>query len=185
MEELTPDELNAMEALSREKFDISALEANIINQLTIKGLVEKPQKSITMKKIIFQIAASVALLISGYFVGSTQIDSTSVNNDKSMYALFLYENDEFTVTDEQTLVAEYMNWAIDLGKKEKLVYAEKLNDFEKHWLGRPSVQNQTSQLSGYFVFYATDLSEAKIIAATHPHTSYGGGLELRSIDKIN
>ena len=186
MEELTPEELNAVEKLSKERFDITGLEAKVINELSQKGLVEKQQKNITMKKIVFQIAASVALLICGYFVGKTQINvEPPLKDTRSMYALFLYENEEFTDAAEETLGMEYYNWAMDLGQKEQLAYAEKLNDYEKHWLGSPSIQNQTSQISGYFVFYAQDFSEAKAIAATHPHVGYGGGIELRPIDKTN
>ncbi|MBK8505224.1 MAG: hypothetical protein IPL46_25310 [Saprospiraceae bacterium] len=101
------------------------------------------------------------------------------------YALFLYENDEFVANDPESLVAEYSNWAGQLAGEDKLAYAEKLNDDQDFWLGKPTVQNHTSKLTGYFVFYAPDFAEAKKIATTHPHTKYGGGLELRPIDKID
>lgn len=101
------------------------------------------------------------------------------------YALFLYENEEFTVEDGNTLVSEYSAWAENLGNQQKLLYAEKLNDDEEYWLGKPSVQNNNSKLTGYFVFYAPDSEEAQEIARTHPHTRYGGGLELRPIDRID
>ncbi|NER13625.1 hypothetical protein GWK08_09265 [Leptobacterium flavescens] len=185
MEELRPEELKAMEQLSRERFDTERLDKRIIEALHEEGLLTEKTKKMNTKKYVLQIAASIALLIFGYFIGKYQTD-TVPGQDSAMnkYALFLYENDEFAAEDIEKLVTEYRNWAIELGEQGKLEAAEKLDDFNDYWLGSNSVQNTTSKLTGYFIFYAKDFEEAKEIAKTHPHTIYGGGLDLRPIDKI-
>lgn len=183
MEELTPQEREALQQLSGESFDSGRLEAKITHTLRRKGLITRKSVIMQLPKMAWQIAAAVVLLLCGYLIGtrgSTAVDQTP-NGDT--YALFLYENDEFTVSDGNALVAEYTDWATKLGKAGKLAYAEKLDDNE-NWLGSKTVQNHTSKLTGYFVFYAKDLAEARQIAQTHPHTTYGGGLELRPIDKL-
>ncbi len=182
-DELTPDEKRVFEKLSGEQFDTRDLCVKVLHDLEDRGLIDKQIKN-TMKKTILQIAASLAILITGYFIGSYKSLNTDKMNDRNMYALFLYENQEFTVNEGNKLVEEYSAWAGNLGSQQKLVYAEKLNDDEDLWLGAPSIRNSNSKLSGYFVFYAQDMEEARRIAETHPHTNYGGGLELRSIDKI-
>jgi hypothetical protein len=183
MEELTPQEKEAMRQLSGEKYDASGLEDRIVRAMEQKGLIDNHSTAINMKRITWQIAAALILLVGGYFIGRQTSGHYTSENTMNQYALFLYENDEFTVADGNKLVSEYSAWAQNLGEAGKLAYAEKLNDSDT-WLGSETVQNRTSRLTGYFVFYAKDLAEAQEIARTHPHTSYGGGLELRPIDKI-
>ncbi len=184
-EKLTPDEKSAFSVLSKEEFDTSLLGEKIADVLQTRKLIEVQKNTIIMKKLIWQAAASVAILMTGYFLGNKDILNSNKTDQMNKYALFLYENEEFTVEDGNTLVSEYSAWAENLGNQQKLLYAEKLNDDEEYWLGKPSVQNNNSKLTGYFVFYARDSEEAQEIARTHPHTRYGGGLELRPIDRID
>ncbi len=184
MDALTPQEQEAFEQLSKEQFSDPALEQKIIAALQKKALVSPSKNRPDMRKVILQLAAAIALLISGYFLGKMGSTPPNPMADTNTYALFLYENEAFQVSDGETLVAEYTDWAETLGEQGKLVGAEKLAD-AVDWLGSLGVQNQTSKLTGYFLFQAKDLAEAQQIAKTHPHTNYGGGLELRSIDKIN
>jgi hypothetical protein len=179
------EEQKALDKLSRESFHLDSIQARIEKRLANQGLINQTTKKfITMKRTFIQIAASILILVSGYFLGKINNKSSINASDMNTYALFLYENDEFVAVDPGSLVNEYSNWAGQLAEQNKLVYAEKLNDLEDYWLGNSSVQNHTSKLTGYFVFYAPDFEAAKKIARTHPHTKYGGGLELRPIDKI-
>lgn len=176
-----------MRSLANERFgDDGSLEDKITNALQQKGLITRKSATMKVQKIIWQVAASVALLVAGYFFGKQVAGPAgdTSSGQRQQYALFLYENEEFKVADGNTLVAEYTSWAQQLAEAGQLAYAEKLNDTDT-WLGSNSVQNHTSKLTGYFVFYAKDRAEAEQIARTHPHTSYGGGLELRAIDKID
>ena len=180
MEEIDPQEQKAFERLAAEQFNSPELEARIIGALSDKGLLERPQKASKMKKIALQIAASIALLVGGYFIGQEMTTTETEALAMDQYMLLLYENEQFEYQDG--LVAEYTQWAVDLSEKGKLAYAEKLADEAPHWLGNASTQNASSNVSGYFVFYAENFTEAKAVANTHPHVNYGGGLELRRID---
>ncbi len=184
MDSLTPQEQEAFEQLSQEQFSDPALEQKIIAALQKKSLIKPSKNKADMKKIILQIAAAIALLISGYFLGKVETTPPNPMAEANTYALFLYENEAFQASDIERLVTEYTQWAQTLGEQGKLVGAEKLAD-PVDWLGGVGIQNQTSKLTGYFLFHAKDLAEAQQIAKTHPHTNYGGGLELRSIDKID
>ena len=185
MEELTPQEIEAFKILSSKGVSSPEFERKLIEKLHHQNLIHQSKKRTVMKKTIINIAASIALLFGGYYLGTHNFGKTSTNITKQEYALFLYENEEFVVEDTQTLVQEYKSWAVNLGKEEKLAYAEKLKDAEDYWLGKTSVRNNTSKLTGYFVFYADSFEEAQKIAKTHPHVGYGGGLELRPIEKVN
>lgn len=172
-----------MRQLSQERFDSDQLENNIITALQEKGLITSKSPTMKVQNIILWIAGALALLIGGYLIGKQACATTTMPDDRRQYALFLYENETFQVTDVAALVEQYTQWAIDLGQKGQLAYAEKLSD-NRTWLGSSAVQNQTSTLTGYFVFYAKDLEEAQQIARTHPHVGYGGGIELRPIDRL-
>ena len=185
-EKWSKKEQEALDKLCRESFNLDDLKGRLEKQLVHQGLINQTSKtSIKMKRSFIQVAASILILVSGYFLGKLTSKSTTNTSDMNTYALFLYENDEFVADDPGSLVNEYSNWAGQLAEQKKLAYAEKLNDMEDYWLGKSAVRNHTSKLTGYFVFYARDFETAKEIARTHPHTKYGGGLELRPIDKID
>ena len=185
-ESWSKEEQEALERLSGEQYYLENLKTRVQKQLLEQGLIiQSNLKFDKMKKTFIQLAASLLILLSGYFLGKLNNKSATNFSDMNTYALFLYENDEFVAEDPESLVNEYTNWAGELARDNKLAYAEKLNDEKDYWLGKTTVQNHTSKLTGYFVFYATDFAAAQKIARTHPHTRYGGGLELRPIDKIN
>lgn len=184
MEELTPQEREAFSKLSTQTFNMENQKSKTMKNLTSRGLITPESKPAGIR-LAYRIAASIALLAAGYLLGSTGLFTTTQSTPHmNKYALFLYENQEFTVTDGNRLVQEYTDWAAKLASQNKLAYAEKLNDNEKQWLGSATVENSTSKLTGYFVFYADNMGEARKIADTHPHTKYGGGLELRPIDDL-
>ena len=184
MDELSEQEAGAFKKLSNEQYNMTDLKTKTIGRLQDGGLlVSVPEKSFG-KITLLRIAASLAFLACGYWFGTRDLFTLTQPNNMNKYALFLYENNEFTVADGNTLVLEYSEWASSLAARDKLVVAEKLNDSELYWLGKSTVQNSTSKLSGYFVFYAANFEEAKQIAQTHPHTKYGGGMELRPIDIV-
>ncbi len=178
---LSDREKELMKELANENLLPPELERKTIDTLKKQGLL----KTRTMNtKFLTGIAAAVVALICGFFIGQNFQDLPESNNVTEKYALFLYENEEFAGGNEMALVEEYTNWAVELSQEGKLESAEKLAMNVK-WLGSGSVQNVTSQLSGYFIIYASDEKEALAIARTHPHTRYGGGIELRMIERLD
>lgn len=183
MEELNKEEEKAVLILKNETHLSISLESEVLKQLKKKRLINS--KPLIMKNNIFKIAASVLILVGVFYVGRITSQTDNESHSDNLYALFLYENDEFHAENPKKLVAEYRNWAIDLNKKELLAYAEKLDDVNRNWIGSKTLKNQESKLTGYFVYSATSYEEAKQIAQSHPHTSYGGAVELIQIDKGN
>lgn len=182
MEELNKDEKRAFSVLKKEQHITTPLEEKIIKQLKKKALINT--KSNFMKSNIFKIAASMLLFLSGFYAQQVITDNNTTSKEKNLYALFLYENDEFIVKNPNELVNEYTKWANHLDKDGYLAYAEKLNDSNRNWIGNVTSRNNQSKLTGYFVYSAKTYEEAKKIAETHPHTTYGGGIELIAIDYL-
>lgn len=184
MDELSKQEQEAFQRLANESITMESLKSKTMSRLKEDGLVDDARGKSSRASYVWKIAASVALLAVGYWMGSRELFVTMPSSSMNKYALFLYENSEFTVPEGSNLVADYSAWAGNLATQNRLIGAEKLNDQELFWLGKPTVQNSASKLTGYFIFYAADYTEAKRIAETHPHTHYGGGIELRPIDVI-
>lgn len=182
MEKLNNNEKELFSILKNEDHKTHQLEGQIIEQLKSKKLINS--KSFVMKSIFFKTAASILILLSTFYLGRLSIKTAGESNDENLYALFLYENEEFTVKNPNTLVAEYKDWAIDLSRKGLLAYAEKLNENERSWIGSTTIENKQSKLTGYFVYSANNYEEAIQIAKSHPHTNYGGGIEVIAIDEV-
>ncbi|MEO1030974.1 MAG: hypothetical protein AAFX55_06200, partial [Bacteroidota bacterium] len=157
-------------------------EEEILAQLKKKRLINS--ESFIMKNNFIKIAASILILVSVFYAGKLSTKNSQENQQENLYAIFLYENDEFKVENPNELITEYTNWAIDLNKKGLLAYAEKLDVDNRNWFGSSTVKNVQSKLTGYFVYSANNYDAAKQIAESHPHTNYGGGIELIQIDKI-
>jgi hypothetical protein len=90
-----------------------------------------------------------------------------------------------TAAEEQAVVSEYRNWAIGLAREGKLVSAEKLTDDAGLVLGNAALEQRevgNERVTGFFVFRARDLAEARRIAGDCPHIRRGGRVELRAIE---
>lgn len=181
---LSNEELDALKSLSEENFRSEISDEKLIERLKSEELLQNASSVITVQRIWLQVAAAVVLLLGGYTIGFYGHNIIPEKSHRTQYALFLFENGEFEMGDPEAMISEYENWAIKLGEQGKLEYAEKLNDSKELWLGKSTIQNTTSKLTGYFVYYAKDFKEAQEIAKTHPHIKYGGGMELREIDEF-
>jgi len=179
MEKLTDKEIESFMALSNESFELQENKQATIVELQKRKLLKS---NLTVKWWLPSLAAAVVFFIVGYF--STSFLQKTIPASQQQYALFLYENASFTVVDENRLVQEYTTWAVNLSQQEKLAGAEKLDDDIAVWLGESSVKNVNSAISGYFIIYAQNLEEAQEIAKSHPHITYGGGIELRPIELL-
>ncbi|QSE95864.1 YciI family protein [Fulvivirga lutea] len=179
---LTPKEIQALENLKAGIKTPERLKNKVTDRLIQLELIKKETK---MKQIhIYWAAATITALVCGLFIGTTFQDSTTPPTDMNQYALFLYENESFAAANMSDLVEEYTNWAIKMSEKGKLSGAEKLADNGK-WLGNQSTRNSNSALSGYFIILANDFDEALAIAEKHPHVGYGGGVEVRPIERLD
>ncbi|MEQ8925548.1 MAG: YciI family protein [Fulvivirga sp.] len=179
---LTNEESQVFEKL---KADIKApehLKSKVTDRLIQLELIKNETN---MKQIhIYWAAATVTALVCGLFIGTTFTNSSVPPTSMNQYALFLYENESFAPNNMSNLVEEYTNWAIAMSDQGKLSGAEKLADNGK-WLGNQSTRNSNSALSGYFIILANDFEAALAIANKHPHVRYGGGVEVRPIEKLN
>ena len=82
------------------------------------------------------------------------------------------------------MVNEYMAWGQDWGQKGKLGDGKKLV-LQTKWLGERFEQSSSpGPLTGFFIIQAENYDEALSITKTHPHTGYGGRIELREIEKL-
>ncbi|MEQ9423577.1 MAG: hypothetical protein RJQ09_04105 [Cyclobacteriaceae bacterium] len=191
--ELTPQEQSAFENL-RQVSVPPELEGKVVDGLKQADLLNvEPKKIVTMKNWIYTAAASIAFFVIGYYVAGMQNTTqpepameepmmTTADN-QTKYVVLLWEDDAFK-GDDQELIGEYSNWGQDWGQKGKVVGGEKLA-YDYRWFGE-SFEEAASPgiLSGFFVIAANSYDEAIDITETHPHTKYGGRIELREIEKL-
>ena len=183
---LSDSEMDLFRQVKNQISPTEKLEDNIVESLKNKNLINAKQ-TVKYKGLYYYLTAAViSAFIIGYF--SNQIITEIMEKKQSKYTgneyiLFLYENDSFAVEDGNSLVREYMNWGEEWGKKGKLSGGEKLGNDQK-WIGEKSAFNPASFLSGYFIIRASDYDEALKIAESHPHTRYGGAVEIRLIEKL-
>ena len=147
-----------------------------------------PNNVIMKTNTIYWMAAAVAGIILGFFIGQYTSPSgqhSAVTDDGSQYLLLLYEDSTFTTGGKEidVLIKEYTDWADTMGKQGHLVGAEKLAS-QSYPLGNMP-ETSVGLTSGYFVIRAQSLAEAMKITKTHPHLTYNGGIELRPIEKLD
>lgn len=118
----------------------------------------------------------------------------ALNGDQS-FLLLLHESPElrarFALLPMDSVVAEYRAWAGQLAADGRLSGAAKLEDqvrFVARTEGGLVVERREpdelgDMVTGYFLIKAADYEEALKITAGAPHLSYGGTVEVRSIDQ--
>jgi hypothetical protein len=111
------------------------------------------------------------------------------------YMLLLHSRGEDQPPDsseEERLVKEYSEWAGQLGRRGQLVSAEKLGSDDAVVLRREGAGVRANPLdfgaaeahvAGFFQVRAGSFAQAQIIARECPHLKYGGGVEIRRIEK--
>jgi len=184
VENLSKQEQEAFQKLGEVSMP-TGLEDEMAIRLESENLFNKRQKEFTMKNWIYTVAASVAFFVLGYFLAplDTASNSEPTGLELPQYAILLFEDDSFK-GDDQALMSEYMAWGQDWGQKGKLVDGKKLT-YQSRWLGE-DFNNPSSPgiLAGFFIIQAENYEEALTITETHPHTNYGGRIELREIEKL-
>lgn len=181
-EELSVMELEAFQELGVEL--PFGLEDLVANRLETNNMFNR-QKEFTMKNWMYTAAASVTFFALGYLFAPMLNENTvePSNSELTKYAILLYEDEAF-MGDDEALVSEYMAWGEDWGQKGKMAGGEKLSYVSK-WYGEDFDNAQApGTLSGFFIIQAENYDEALAITETHPHTNYGGRIELREIEKL-
>ncbi len=188
-EELSVMELGAFSNLKEVQIP-PGLEDTIVDRLELENMFNKQPKEITMNHWIYTAVASIAFFVIGYYVApSVSNDNKEANNQETMtsqqtkYAILLFEDESFR-GDDQELVSEYSAWGSDWGQKGKVVGGEKLSYVSKWYGDKFDASLSPGTLSGFFIIQAEDYEEALAITETHPHTNYGGRIELREIEKL-
>lgn len=151
-------------------------------QLEKEGLLKSP--SGFMRERLLWIAASISAICIAFFTGLNISNMTNESIGGNKYLLLLHEDQNYSFGDTsiEDVIAEYSDWAENLGKEGKLVSAEKLTE-EVQTLGK--VPKSASPATGYFVITASSLEEAMKISKSHPHLRYNGGIEIRPVDNVN
>ncbi|MFN0176194.1 MAG: YciI family protein [Saprospiraceae bacterium] len=150
--------------------------------------IPKPLISASVPGILTAILLAVSLTAVGYFAGKSQTASTALPaSEKPQFAL-LVKADDVAPADPSQQFREYSAWANNL-KKERWSDGEALHG--KAWrlhetngnieIIEHTLKTSADELSGYFLYEATDAEEALKIARTCPHLKYSGTLELREI----
>lgn len=180
-DELSSEEKKAFQALSEENPDLPGnMEEDMVRMLKDHGLLGQKRSFYRKKLFWLPVAASITAFLIGFFIGKEQDDGSGVIvQNESKFVLFLYEGDNFEGKTEDEMVSDYITWAQEVSREGHLVSGEKLEG-QKQILG----DRDQGELSGYFIIFADDLSEAVRISETHPHLKYGGSIEVRPIEDL-
>lgn len=178
---------------------ISKITAKMKNENLIQSPVPLIPKSVP--GILGLLILTLGLLAVGYAVGKSGTSSQQIQKSetasqdlmastkgKAQFVLFVH-NDDIPPADPMQQVEEYGAWLTQI-KADRIAGGEHLHD--QGWVLNSSegkgieVTTQDKfagreEIGGYFMFEATDASEAVAIARTCPHLNYKGTLELREI----
>lgn len=196
MEELTPQERQALAGLNREKMPPSFLEDRIVAQLKAVEVIRSGRPAWLPGYL--RIAMASALLIAVFLVGAmvgarrTAVPNTRAKEPGFILIVRQFSPDLRAKTPEEELqrVREYGAWARELGRKGLLLGGEKLND-EGSLLSQAKGSSAIAEtatptsegaVAGYFLLPASDYNQAVSIARTCPHIKHGGTVELRQIE---
>lgn len=151
----------------------SALEDRVVAVLRDRGYLA-PSRRWSAARVFAAAAAGLLLFLSGYAIGASSAEPTpgSVDRGSPRFLLLLHETPATAgiAVPESQLVEEYRQWARGVGAGGTPIEGEKLKD----------APGQT--LSGFFIVGVPTLEAAEAIAASCPHSRYGGRVEVREID---
>ncbi|HMS15598.1 MAG TPA: YciI family protein [Planctomycetota bacterium] len=100
---------------------------------------------------------------------------------------------DLTPAQMQAVVQEYGAWAESMGKANKLLGGEKLQDEGGKVLRKKGSQVAVTDgpfaeskevLGGYFLLSADNYAEAVELAKSCPHMKYGAATHIRQIDEV-
>jgi hypothetical protein len=197
-EDLTTQERQAFDQLTKEEPPPSSLEERIVEALKESNLIRSPSRGwrLTYPQFGIAVAASLAFFVLGTIAGARWVSGYAQEPGMPEFVLLLRaaaQESQATSSDEvRKRVAEYSAWAGEVRKTGLLLGGEKLKA-ETRLLsvadGRTSVSESSSgptesMIAGYFLIQATDYQHAVSIASGCPHLKYGGIVEIRQIERF-
>jgi hypothetical protein len=195
---LSTQERQAFDLLTKEKIPPSFLEERIVEALKQSNLIRSPRRigRFSYLQIGIALTASLALFVLGSLVGARWVSGPSPRAGMPEFMLVLrssaQESQAMSSEEVRKIVEEYTEWAREMRKTGLLVSGEKLKD-EARLISRvdgrtsvlqPSPSPTESLMEGYFLIRAADYQHAVAIAAGCPHLNYGGTVEIRQIDRF-
>lgn len=150
------------------------LENIIFTQLKNKGFIRKKSGA---KRFLVPVFLIVSFLL-GFFIQSPSFKP--VSKPKSLYAVFVYEDENFEYTDPEEMAREYSGWLDKTAKSRKFIDGYEL-DYSEHTLSPDSLVSSYGLLTGVFVFDAKSVDEVKNLVKNHPHLKHHGQMTIRKI----
>lgn len=183
VDDLTPEQLQALAALGSEHGPPADLEDNVVNALQQRRLI------VAGSGWRVAITAAAAMLIFLLGVGTARwlpTASPPVAEVDRQFILLLLEPIDAVLSqaDEAERVDEYRAWAGGVAAQGRLVAAEKLSD-DRQFVG-PRLAGEiesasAERVTGFFVVRAETLQAALSLARECPHARHGGRIEVREI----
>jgi len=178
-EQLSREELKALEELKSSKIQTAEMEDQTVNALISKGLILKNMETSTpWLRYLGGAAAAVILFLVGFWVGQTDPGSPSLPGET--YMLLLHEKQGSIPADDPKIGQEYGNWASSLPPENAFVGGSEL-DPKIRMVGSWDPKDDSDVSSGYFMILASSLDEAAKVAEECPHIDYGGSIEVRKV----
>ena len=187
--ELTPEEREALSALSRERRPPPELEDRVVAALEGRGLIRAP----AWRRWAAVAAVAALALGLGFAAGRFSLPSAPSADESPRFVLLLYDDAERDAARdpelERRMAAEYGAWAGELGRDGRFVAGDPIHG-EARMLRRRGEEVETlpagteaggEVVVGYFMIRARDHAEAVEIAKQCPHLKYDGGVLVRRV----
>ena len=187
-----PGDDNLLSSLPREIEPPPDLEDRVADTLKSRGLLGAgAARAASRWRIPLAAAASVALLAMGVLIGRATVEpgiqgGTVTGTDSNVYALLLFENDEYDApqgAELMTRYSEYNQWVATAVRRQQFLAGEDLAT-TGGWLIEPSAEGpkmssqaappKAAPLSGIFFIRADGVDEALRLAGELPHVRHGG-----------
>ncbi|ELR70851.1 hypothetical protein C900_03286 [Fulvivirga imtechensis AK7] len=176
-EELTDREKELFQELHQPVEIHPGVEERLVQKLKNTGLI-KDTKSKLMNWTI-GIAAAVALLATGAFMGRYLINVAPNAEPSYNYMLVLYEDEAFSVGDPEALFNEYSAWMQQVYQKGITIDGQEMKPVSVIIEAEGQNHQPDKKVGGYFVLKASSLDEVIAIAKDSPHLKYGGTIEVK------
>ena len=176
-EQLTPAELEALEALKQPVQPDIHLEERIVDALKKEKLIRRGSN---WKSWVLRIAASLALIATGILIGKT-IYSPMETESQFNYMLVLYEDSRFAPSSPEEMFTAYSKWMTGIQEQGITIDGQEMkpSSLLLEPDGKQVISDPERRVGGYFVISADSMDQAIEIARDSPHLKYGGSIEVK------
>lgn len=185
---MNPEEHDELRSLPRHQEPPAWLEEKIVGELKARGRIRPVHRAHRWLAAAVAAAASFLLFAAGLAAGNYLNRTPATMTSGPKFMLLLYEDADYIAPrpgESADRVAQYRDWAGDLGAQGRFVGGEKLKDAAATLPSgevSPPREPGPGSLAGYFIIAASDPPEAIAIARHCPHLRYGGRIVVREID---